>query len=83
MSLYTLYKSKTKKYEVYLPNPNTGRIKKVSFGAIGYSDYTKHKDKDRRERYRLRHKNDKINDPFKSGFWASHVLGNLTGIIQT
>jgi len=32
--------------------------KHVKFGAYGMSDYTLHKDKDRRERYRARHRKD-------------------------
>ena len=32
--------------------------KKISFGASGYSDYTKHKDNDRKQRYIDRHKNE-------------------------
>ena len=62
---FTLYKSKikTKKWDVYIPT-KTGRLKKVSYGAAGMSDYTKHKDKERRENYRKRHKNDRINELF-------------------
>ena len=68
---FTLYKSKTKtkKWDVYVPT-KSGRLKKVSYGAAGMSDYTKHKDKERRERYRQRHKKDKIYDPYKAGFWS-------------
>lgn len=68
---FTLYKSKTsgKKWDVYLPG-KTERLKKISYGAAGMSDYTIHKDRERRERYRQRHKNDKINDPYKPGFWS-------------
>jgi hypothetical protein len=32
--------------------------------------HTQHKDEDRRQRYRDRHKNDHINDPYKAGFWS-------------
>jgi hypothetical protein len=50
--LYTLYKSSSqKKYEVYIENPNTDRINKISFGAKNYSDYTLHKDPERKQRY--------------------------------
>ncbi len=68
---FTLYKSKTstKKWDVYVPT-KTGRLKKVSYGAAGMSDYTKHKDKERRERYRNRHKKDRIYDPYSPGFWS-------------
>ncbi len=74
--LYKLYPSilKTKKFDIYVYNNKTGRVKKVSFGAKGYSDYTIHKDKDRRERYRIRHKRDHIRDPLSSGFWSWWVL---------
>jgi hypothetical protein len=67
---FTLYKSKnqTKKWDVYVPK--NGRLKKVSYGAAGMSDYTKHKDKERRERYRKRHIHDHIYDPYKPGFWS-------------
>ena len=68
---FTLYKSKTKtkKWDVYLPT-KSDRLKKISYGAAGMSDYTKHKDKERRESYRSRHQNDKIYDPYKPGFWS-------------
>ena len=54
---------------VYIPS-KYGGVKKVSYGAFGMSDYTLHKDKDRRERYRARHVKDHINDPYKAGFWS-------------
>lgn len=76
---FTLYKSKLfgKKWDVYVPKLN--RLKKVSYGAAGMSDYTKHKDKERRERYRTRHKNDHIDDPYKAGFWSWwHLWGNTS-----
>ncbi len=57
---YTLYPSKNslKKFDVYIvkPSSRTGFVK-VSFGAKGYEDYTIHKDIERRDRYRIRHKN--------------------------
>ena len=76
VKLYKLYNSTNplKKYDIYVINPNSGRIKKVSFGGAGYSDYTIHKDKDRRERYRIRHHMDKIDDYTSPGFWSWHIL---------
>jgi hypothetical protein len=41
---------KGKKYMVL--DPNTGKW--VHFGAIGYEDYTKHQDKERRKKYHSR-----------------------------
>ena len=53
--------------------------KKISFGAVGYSDYTIHKDPERKERYIARHK--KNEDWNKSGiktagYWSKHLLWN-------
>jgi glutamine synthetase type III len=74
--LYKLYKStnKNKKYDIYIMNPKTNRVKKISFGGTGYSDYTIHKNKERRNLYRIRHKNDRINDVYSSGYWSWWVL---------
>ena len=53
MTEVILQKSNTKgkKYDAII----NGK-KAVSFGATGYSDYTKHKDEERKERYIARHK---------------------------
>lgn len=53
--------------------------KTVHFGATGYSDYTKHKDPERRERYVTRHQ--KRENWTKSGittagFWSLWLLWN-------
>ena len=53
--------------------------KTVSFGAKGFSDYTLHKDPERKERYISRHKKNEnwalsgIDTP---GFYAKHILWN-------
>jgi len=83
--LYTLYKSSVpeKKFDVYVENKKTGGVKKVSFGATGYEDYTIHRDKERRERYRSRHKKDNIKNPMYPGFWSWHILwGESTSIAK-
>jgi len=73
---YHLYKSnrKDKKYMVKFTNNNTGKINTIHFGAEGYSDYTINKDENRKERYILRHMNDKINDLNYSGAWSRWLL---------
>jgi hypothetical protein len=92
MKSYTLYvdKSGRKKYYVYVEvktrkssrnlttvrGLTSVRWKKVSFGAAGYSDFTKHRDVARRTRYRIRHKHDKIYDVTKPGFWSWWILWN-------
>lgn len=57
------------------------KIKKVKFGAKGYEDYTIHKDKDRRELYRNRHKGDNLSDPTSPGALSYYILwGDSTSI---
>ena len=53
----------------------------IHFGALGYQDYTQHKDKKRRENYRARAskiKNKEGKLTFKNknsaNFWAYHLL---------
>jgi hypothetical protein len=58
-----------KKWKVRVPT-SSGRGKTVAFGDAKMSDYTIHKDKERRERYRTRHQHDRIDDPYAPGFWS-------------
>lgn len=68
---------KEKKLVATFLNLDTKKEKKVHFGASGYEDYTIHKDKARRDRYRLRHKKDlKTNDPTKPGYLSYYILWN-------
>ena len=70
----TKSKKPDKKYDARVDGTKT-----VSFGQKGASDFTKHNDKDRKERYIDRHK--KNEDWNKSGvktagFYSKHVLWN-------
>ena len=47
-----------KKMEAIFKDKDGKVVKTTFFGAKGYSDYTIHKDKKRRERYRKRHEKD-------------------------
>lgn len=52
---------------------------KVHFGAAGYSDYTKHKDADRKQSYINRHKSNENwgkSGIRTAGFWARWLLWN-------
>ena len=69
-------KRKDKKFDAIIDGKKT-----VSFGAAGMSDYTKHKDTDRKERYIARHKkNEDWNNPKTAGFYAKHVLWNKSTV---
>ena len=67
-------KKPDKKYEAVIDGK-----KKISFGQKGASDFTKHKDTDRKERYIDRHKSreDWTKTGAKTaGFYSKHVLWN-------
>lgn len=51
--------------------------KEVHFGAKGYSDFTKHKDEARKQRYIIRHKKrENWNDPQTKGSLSLYILWN-------
>jgi hypothetical protein len=49
--------------------------KSIHFGQSGASDYTKHKDDERKQRYINRHKkNENWSDPNTAGFYSRWIL---------
>ena len=66
------------KYVATLKNMETGRLKRVKFGLKGASDYTQHKDKNRRRLYRIRHagmgENWTKTGVDTPGWWSYHIL---------
>ncbi len=57
---------------------------KTRFGAVGYEDYTMHKDKERRDRYIARHKKDlETRDPKRAGYLSMYVLWNKPTIEES
>ena len=57
---------KDKKYDAVIDGSKT-----VSFGSKGMSDYTIHKDPERKQRYINRHKKaEDWNNPRSAGFWS-------------
>lgn len=68
-------KGSNKKYEITFEKNGKQYIRK--FGASGMSDFTIHKDRERRERYITRHKKDLgSNDPMKPGYLSMYILWN-------
>lgn len=65
---------------------NGRKLKTVQFGASGYSDYTKHKDSKRRDRYDARHKkreNWTISGITTAGFWSKWLLWNKPSLSES
>jgi hypothetical protein len=64
---------KDKKYDIYNPNNN----KWISFGQIGFEDFTKHKNLERRKRYLNRATNMKGNwkdNPYSANNLSINIL---------
>lgn len=77
-----------KKFRIEITDSRTQTTRIVHFGAKGYSDYTIHRDRDRMERYTIRHRareNWTRSGIYTAGFWAKWLLWNkpsLTASIQ-
>jgi hypothetical protein len=64
--------NKKKKYRAYFSNG-----KHTDFGATGYSDFTKHKDPERKKRYMDRHrKRENWKSPTTAGALSLYILWN-------
>ena len=61
----------SKKYYVYVKNPKTGNVKKISFGDPGLK--TKSGNKGRAKSFAARHNCEKKNDKMKAGYWACRL----------
>ena len=71
--------NKNKKYMAIFYKNNI-KIKTTHFGAAGMSDYTKHKDPERKKRYLNRHrKNENWNSPMTAGSLSRWILWNKPG----
>ena len=71
-----------KKLDAYFLIDNK-KIKVVSFGNTNYSDFTIHKDKDRKDRYLKRHeKNENWSNPITSGSLSRWVLWEKPSLEQ-
>ena len=68
---------KNKKLMAIFYDDNGKKIKTVHFGAKGMSDFTIHKDKERKERYLDRHrKRENWNAPMTAGALSRWILWN-------
>ena len=60
-----------KKFYVYVKNPKTGKIKKISFGAKGMT--TGLRDPARRKSFKARHNCEDKKDKTKAGYWSCRI----------
>ena len=72
-------KNKNKKFDARIDGKKT-----VSFGAAGMSDFTKHKDPERKQRYLDRHrKREDWSDPTTASFYATNLLWNKKTLTES
>ena len=66
-----------KKYMAVFSESPKFKTKTIHFGSAGMSDFTKHKDKERKKRYLDRHKkNENWSDPTTAGALSRWILWN-------
>jgi hypothetical protein len=77
--------NKTKKYRAVFKDEKGNVVKNTDFGGKGYSDYTIHKDKERRARYRKRHSKDVkgVKDFTTAGHLSMDVLWGDSSNLKT
>lgn len=73
-----------KKYMAKFKDKGTNKIKITHFGYKGMSDYTKHKDPERKKLYIKRHqKRENWKDPTSAGALSRWVLWNKPGFRES
>jgi hypothetical protein len=70
-----------KKYKVYVKDPSTGRIKKITFGDVHGGLTAKVSNPEARRSFAARHKCKDKKDRMKAGYWACRInrYGHLWG----
>ncbi len=67
-------KAKNKKFTAIFYDDQGKKIKTAQFGDSRYEDYTMHKDKQRRDRYRARHKGNLAKTTYMSPAHLSYYI---------
>lgn len=73
-----------KKYMAIFYDDNDKKVKTTHFGAKGMSDFTKHKNEERKNKYLNRHKkNENWNDYKSAGSLSRYILWNKPTIEES
>ena len=76
--------TKPKKKLMAIFTRENGRKKTLHFGSAGMSDFTKHKDIERKKRYEARHKKrEDWNNPLTAGALSKWILWNKTSLRES
>lgn len=74
----------SKKYKAEFYDATGKKVKTTRFGQDGASDFTKHKDQERKQRYLDRHrKRENWNDPTSAGALSRYVLWNKPTVTES
>ena len=63
----------TKKYQVYVKNPKTGKVKKIAFGDVHGGLTAKVSNPKARKSFAARHNCDMKKDKTKAGYWSCRI----------
>ena len=76
--------AKNKKWKAIFYDDKGKKIKTTQFGDNRYEDYTQHKDKKRRSKYRDRHKKDlEKGDYMSAGYLSYYILWGQSAALDT
>ena len=76
--------AKNKKWKAIFYDDTGKKIRTSQFGDNRYQDYTQHRDKERRNKYRERHKKDLASgDYMKPGFLSFYILWGVSTSLQS
>jgi hypothetical protein len=76
--------AKNKKWKAIFYDAEGKKIKTTQFGDNRFEDYTQHKDKKRRSKYRVRHKKDlDKGDYMSAGFLSYYLLWGESTSLKT
>ena len=79
--------AKNKKFKATFSHHVNGKLKTIKtsqFGDSRYEDYTQHKDKSRRERYKARHSKDLTKGTYMNpGYLSYYLLWGDSGSLDT
>ena len=84
LKLISIKRSIKKDKKLMATFEKNGRRKVIHFGAKGMSDFTKHKNQERKKRYLDRHHKDlSTRDPSRAGFLSMYILWNKPSLSRS
>jgi hypothetical protein len=84
LELLEIDESKDGKHKYIATFKTDSGFKHIPFGALGYSDFTLHKNLERKKKYILRHRTrENWNDPMTAGALSRWILWNKPTLLES